>query len=56
MAEPSLFNPAALNPDYDALILLESADRRGHVRAGAAPTLEEAVATLRALEGDAAEE
>lgn len=44
------------HPDHDALLLLESADRRGHVRAGEAPTLEEAVATLRALEGDAAEE
>jgi len=40
------------HPDYDSLRLLESADRRGHVRSGEAPTLEEAIAMLRALDGD----
>lgn len=40
------------HPDYESLVLLESADRRGHVRSGDAPTLEEAVAILRGLEAD----
>lgn len=40
------------HPDYEALLLLESADRRGHVRAGTAPTLEEAIAILRSLDAD----
>ena len=44
------------HPDYDSLRLLESADRRGHVRSGEAPTLEEAIAILRALDGDDAAE
>ena len=49
------------HPDYDSLRLLESADRRGHVRSGEAPTLEEAIAMLRALDsengaGDACDE
>lgn len=39
------------HPDYDSLRLLESADRRGHVRGGEAPTLEEAIEILRALDG-----
>ena len=39
------------HPDYDSLRLLESADRRGHVRSGEAPTLEEAIEILRALDG-----
>jgi hypothetical protein len=38
--------------DYESLRLLESADRRGHVRGGEAPTLEEAIAILRGLDGD----
>jgi len=40
------------HPDYDSLRLLELADRRGHVRSGEAPTLEEAIAILRTLDGD----
>ena len=40
------------HPDYDSLRLLESADRRGHVRSGEAPTLEEAIEILRGLDGD----
>ncbi len=39
------------HPDFESLLLLESADRRGHVRAGEAPTLEEAIGVLRGLEG-----
>jgi len=40
------------HPDYDSLRLLESADRRGHVRGGEAPTLEEAIEMLRGLDND----
>jgi hypothetical protein len=40
------------HPDYDSLRLLESADRRGHVRSGEAPTLEEAIEILRGLDSD----
>jgi hypothetical protein len=40
------------HPDYDSLRLLESADRRGHVRSGEAPTLEEALEILRGLDSD----
>jgi len=40
------------HPDYESLLILASADRRGHVRSGDAPTLEEAMATLRALEAE----
>lgn len=43
------------HPDCESLLLLESADRRGHVRAGVAPTLEEAIGILRDLEGDSGE-
>lgn len=43
------------HPDHETLLLLESADRRGHVRGGDAPTLEEAIAILRSLDaGDTA--
>ncbi len=38
--------------DFEALKLLAMADRRGRVRAGEAPTLEEAVEVLRALEAE----
>lgn len=38
------------HPDSESLRLLESADRRGHVRGGEAPTLEEAMSILRGLD------
>ena len=40
------------HPDYESLRLLETADRHGHVRSGEAPSLEEAIETLRGLDGD----
>lgn len=41
------------HPDFEDVMLLAEADRQGRVRGGAAPTLEEAVAILRALEAEA---
>lgn len=38
------------HPDFEMLGLLASADRHGHIRAGEAPTLEEAIRILRDLE------
>lgn len=41
------------HPDFEDALLLASADRRSHVRGGEAPSLDEAIASLRALEADA---
>ena len=38
------------HPDFEAATLLDEADRHGRVRGGPAPTLDEAVAILRALD------
>jgi hypothetical protein len=38
------------HPDFLDVLLLAEADRRGHVRGYAAPTLDEAIAFLRAIE------
>lgn len=43
------------HPDFEDALLLAEADRRGHVRSGAAPSLDEAIAILRELEADAGE-
>lgn len=40
------------HPDFEDALLLAEADRRGHVRGGEAPSLDEAIACLRALESD----
>jgi hypothetical protein len=40
------------HPDFEAVELLADADRRGRVRGYDAPSLEEAIAILRALEDD----
>lgn len=41
------------HPDFEDALLLAEADRRGHVRGGEAPSLDEAIACLRSLEADA---
>jgi hypothetical protein len=41
------------HPDFLDVLLLAEADRRAHQRGYPAPTLDEAIAILRALEGDA---
>lgn len=41
------------HPDFLEALTLAEADRRGHVRGYPAPTLDEAIALLRGLEGDA---
>ena len=41
------------HPDFEAATLLEEADRRGRVRGGAGPSLDEAVAILKALDREA---
>lgn len=41
------------HPDFLDVLLLAEADRRAHQRGYPAPTLDEAIAFLRALEGDA---
>lgn len=38
------------HPDFEAVLLLAEADRKGRIRGGEAPTLEEAVAILRDLD------
>ncbi|MFM9057514.1 MAG: tRNA adenylyltransferase, partial [Planctomycetaceae bacterium] len=38
------------HPDFEAVLLLAEADRKGRVRGGAAPTLDEALAILRELD------
>lgn len=43
------------HPDFEAALLLAEADRRGRVRGGAAPSLEEAVAILRELDHEDAD-
>jgi predicted HD phosphohydrolase len=43
------------HPDFEDALLLAEADRRSHVRGGAAPSLDEAIAILRELEADAGE-
>jgi len=40
----------ATHPDFEDVLLLAEADRRGRVRGGVAPSLDEAVAILRALD------
>ena len=40
------------HPDFLDVLLLAEADRRAHQRGYPAPTLDDAIATLRALEGD----
>jgi hypothetical protein len=40
------------HPDFEDVLLLAEADRRGHARGAAVPSLEEAVAILRALDAD----
>jgi hypothetical protein len=42
-----------VHPDFEDALLLAEADRRGHVRGGEAPSLDQAIASLRALEADA---
>jgi hypothetical protein len=44
------------HPDFLDALLLAEADRRAHQRGYPAPSLDEAVAILRALEDDAAAE
>lgn len=41
------------HPDFEEALLLAEADRRGRVRGGVAPSLDEAIAILRALDADA---
>lgn len=43
------------HPDFEDALLLAEADRRGRVRGGQAPTLDEALAILRELDGDDAD-
>lgn len=38
------------HPDFEAALLLAAADRRGRVRGGAAPSLDDAIAILRELD------
>ena len=40
------------HPDFEAVMLLVSAERHGRVRGGEAPTLDEAIAILRELDGE----
>lgn len=44
-----------VHPDFEEVLLLAEADRRGHVRGGQAPSLDEAITLLRALEAEAGE-
>jgi len=46
----------AAHPDFEDALLLAEADRRGRVRRGAAPSLDEAIAILRGLDGGEQEE
>lgn len=41
------------HPDFEDVLVLAAADRRGRMRGHAAPTLDEAIAILRALDDDA---
>jgi hypothetical protein len=46
----------AAHPDFEDVLLLAEADRRGRVRGGVAPSLDEAIAILRTLEAAAADD
>jgi hypothetical protein len=43
------------HPDFEDVLLLAEADRRGHVRGGEAPSLDEAIGFLRSLDANGGE-